>query len=204
MSALHESASIDFTIWLMRVIGHFLAVGGVEENLFRLVNHGLAGEWTDWLMRKATTPGTWTIPVIILCAGIFYYDRRRGIVAIITALIAVGIGDAFAYYVVKSIVARSRPCIALQDVHLLVGCVNSYSFPSNHAVNTLAVAGALGRYYRPLLWVLLPIGALVCLSRVAVGVHYPSDVVVGGALGFGIGWSVAVVTEKIWKKRNER
>lgn len=172
----------------------------MDAALFRAIN-GVSGPWWDSVMVMATTPSSWYPAALLLAAWLAYKKRGRGVVAILSALIAVGIGDALGFYVIKAFFARARPCIDLPDVRILVGCGDAFSFPSNHAVNSMAVAGAMGYVFRPLLWALVPAGLLVCLSRVAVGAHYPSDVAVGAALGLVIGGFVAWWVTRIWIHR---
>ncbi|MDX3573170.1 phosphatase PAP2 family protein [Streptomyces bobili] len=77
---------------------------------------------------------------------------------------------------VKRIVRRPRP----PHVEPLVRTAGRHSFPSSHATSATAAAvayGALGAYAVP------PLAAAMCLSRLVVGVHYPSDVAAGAALG---------------------
>lgn len=172
----------------------------MDTALFRAIN-GVSGPWWDSVMVTATTPSSWYPAMVILAVWLVYKERGRGAVAVLSALIAVGIGDALGYYVIKAFFARARPCIDLPDVRILVGCGDAFSFPSNHAINSLAVAGAMGYVFRPLLWILVPAGLLVCVSRVAVGSHYPLDVTVGAALGLVIGGSVAWGVTRLWIHR---
>ncbi|MFI2430481.1 phosphatase PAP2 family protein [Streptomyces sp. NPDC018693] len=77
---------------------------------------------------------------------------------------------------VKRVVRRPRPA----HVEPLVRTAGRHSFPSSHATSATAAAvayGALGAYAAP------PLAAAMCLSRLVVGVHYPSDVAAGAALG---------------------
>lgn len=77
---------------------------------------------------------------------------------------------------VKRIVRRPRPT----HVEPLVRTAGRHSFPSSHAASAAAAAvafGALGAHAVP------PLAAAMCLSRLVVGVHYPSDVAAGAALG---------------------
>ncbi|EFE67531.1 phosphatase PAP2 family protein [Streptomyces viridosporus] len=77
---------------------------------------------------------------------------------------------------VKRVVRRPRPA----HVEPLVGTVGRHSFPSSHATSAAAAAvafGALGSHAVP------PLAAAVCLSRLVAGVHHPSDVAAGAALG---------------------
>ncbi|NEA95219.1 phosphatase PAP2 family protein, partial [Actinospica acidiphila] len=78
--------------------------------------------------------------------------------------------------VVKRVVRRPRPA----HVEPLVGTVGRHSFPSSHATSAAAAAvafGTLGARAVP------PLAAAVCVSRLVAGVHYPSDVAAGAALG---------------------
>ncbi|PAZ16144.1 phosphatase PAP2 family protein [Streptomyces sp. SA15] len=77
---------------------------------------------------------------------------------------------------VKRVVRRPRPA----HVAPLVRTAGRHSFPSSHATSAAAAAvayGALGARVIP------PLAAAMCLSRLIVGVHYPSDVAAGAALG---------------------
>jgi len=80
---------------------------------------------------------------------------------------------------------RHRPVI---EGHPPLGpAPNELSFPSAHATSAVAAATALGRVApraRPALYAL---AGLICLGRPYLGMHYPSDVLAGVALGYGIG-----------------
>jgi undecaprenyl-diphosphatase len=106
-------------------------------------------------------------------AGAAVDGARRGAWLRATALTG---GAHVASMGVKRVVRRARPA------HLtpLVRTAGRHSFPSSHAASAAAAAvayGALGARAVP------PLAAAVCLSRLVAGVHYPSDVAAGAALG---------------------
>ncbi|MET9526445.1 phosphatase PAP2 family protein [Streptomyces coeruleorubidus] len=106
-------------------------------------------------------------------AGAAVDGRRRGAWLRGTALTA---GAHLVSMGVKRVVRRPRPA----HVEPLVRTAGRHSFPSSHATSAAAAAvafGALGARAVP------PLAAAVCVSRLVAGVHYPSDVAAGAALG---------------------
>jgi undecaprenyl-diphosphatase len=106
-------------------------------------------------------------------AGAAVDGRRRGAWLRGTALTA---GAHLVSMGVKRVVRRPRPA----HVVPLVRTAGRHSFPSSHASSAAAAAvafGALGARAVP------PLAAAVCVSRLVAGVHYPSDVAAGAALG---------------------
>jgi len=90
---------------------------------------------------------------------------------------------------VKNLVERGRPETMLEGINTLLW-EGDFSFPSGHTSTAFVGAVIMGHYfpkYKPLFYVL---AGLVALSRVYVGVHYPLDVIVGGAIGALVGKAV--------------
>ncbi|HYF25279.1 MAG TPA: phosphatase PAP2 family protein [Baekduia sp.] len=94
------------------------------------------------------------------------------------------VGLAYAINVaLKGVVRRKRPLIA--DLPALIATPTKLSFPSSHATSSFAAA----RAYAALMpgAPLYAVAAAMAVSRVALGVHFPSDILVGAALGTAIG-----------------
>jgi undecaprenyl-diphosphatase len=89
--------------------------------------------------------------------------------------------------VVSKLVDRPRPFVAdPTGVHLLVKHAADPGFPSDHATAAFAIATAVVLYDRRAGIAALLAAALLALDRVAVGVHYPADVLAGALLGAGV------------------
>ena len=87
------------------------------------------------------------------------------------------------YKMVKRSTLRSRPFEVNPMVTAGAPVLDRFSFPSGHTLHAIAFTLVACAYY-PALWSLLvPFTALTAVSRVALGLHYPSDVIAGGALG---------------------
>jgi undecaprenyl-diphosphatase len=87
------------------------------------------------------------------------------------------------YKMVKRSTVRSRPYQVNPLVSANAAVLDRFSFPSGHTLHAIAFTLVACAYY-PGLWILLvPFTVLTALSRVALGLHYPSDVIAGAALG---------------------
>jgi undecaprenyl-diphosphatase len=104
-----------------------------------------------------------------------------------------GLIDLAIYRILKRHFARPRPFVSCPDVHACARCLDEHSFPSGHVLHAVAFGTMLCTYYPPLVWIVWPFVALVAASRVVLGLHYPSDVVVGAVLGWFMATSVLVL-----------
>jgi undecaprenyl-diphosphatase len=107
-------------------------------------------------------------------------NGRHGVAAAgFSALLALG-----AAQVISHAWERTRPFIAHpKDAHLFIPGSRDASFPSDHATAAFAIAVSIWLRHRRAGWLALGLATLVSVSRVAVGTHYPTDVLGGAVLG---------------------
>jgi undecaprenyl-diphosphatase len=98
------------------------------------------------------------------------------------------------YKMVKHTTVRSRPYQVNPLVSANAAVLDRFSFPSGHTLHAIAFSLVACSYYPALGVVLWPFTLLTAVSRVALGLHYPSDVLAGAALGALIALASFAVT----------
>ena len=163
-----------------------------DEGLFYLIN-GMAkqSENLDWVMNQVSQEGNLLFPIGLLIAYWAWTNWRETRIAAPVLGLLIGLSD-FVGGQLKHLIARGRPCNVLTQINELHACGGSFSMPSNHAMNSSTAAAFLFILYPNTGWISWPLVALIGLSRVYLGSHYVTDVLVGwilgGALGAGVGW----------------
>lgn len=128
---------------------------------------------------KAGNNGAIWVAIGVVLAIVDRSNREAWLICAALGPIAIGLN-----YVVKLVVKRPRP--VLEGLPPLGGAPSSLSFPSAHATSSFAVATAMTRV-DPLGALALVLALALALGRPYLGMHYPSDVVVGAVLGAALG-----------------
>ncbi|MBQ5382840.1 MAG: phosphatase PAP2 family protein [Treponema sp.] len=141
----------------------------------------------------------WFIVVIVLL--IFKKTRKIGVLALISMAVAFCIND----FILKNLIARPRPFLEIPELMTLVKRPSSYSCPSGHTAIAFGFAvsilmNAKKRYG----FIALFFALLMGFSRMYVGVHYPSDVLLGLLLGSTVAILVSVFGNRILRRKHIR
>lgn len=169
----------------------------IDVAIFRFINDTISNPIFDKIFPFLTEVKHWHIAYIILWGILFFKGGRKGKIAAVGVILLIVISDQFSSHFLKNLVQRIRPCNALEAVRILVSCTDSYSFPSSHAVNNFAVAAYFYRLYPNYKIILFTSATLMALSRPYVGVHYPSDVIIGALIGTIIGYLMSMLIVRI-------
>lgn len=126
--------------------------------------------------------------------GVFWYaimlailmtNGSEGMVPV-AHMAAVGLIGTLLYKWLKGKTLRPRPYEVHQDIWLTGRPLDRFSFPSGHTLHAVAFSSIAVFYYPALFMLVVPFAVMVALSRVVLGLHYPSDVLMGALIGFSV------------------
>lgn len=177
----------------------------MDEQLLLWINQGWGSPLLDPFFIWVSQRPTFAFPLLLILLGLSWREwGRDGIKFWLLLVLVIGLGDQFAN-LLKHWLAQPRPCDVIADLLRqplrpqggtcgagLVG------MPSSHALNFFAAASFIAVLARRWHWwgPMLVIATLVTLSRVYLGVHYPSQVLAGALLGIILGGLTAVLALK--------
>lgn len=152
-----------------------------DSSLCIRVNRSSQYRWVRYLFRLVSRLGD----------GVFWYSLMLGILLTqgsaglqpVLHMLLVGLVCMSLYKWLKGKTLRPRPYEVHQDIWLTGRPLDRFSFPSGHTLHAVAFSLVLLSYYPQLYWLAVPFTVLVALSRVVLGLHYPSDVLAGAAIG---------------------
>lgn len=133
--------------------------------------------------------------------GVFWYGLMLmlpiiyGSIGMFAALrmAVVGVLGLAIYKYLKSRLVRERPYVSLIGIVAGTPALDRYSFPSGHTLHATTFSILAIDAFPALGWLCAPFAVLVAISRVVLGLHYPTDVAAGAAIGTGLAVSAVVI-----------
>ena len=180
----------------------------MDLDIMRAIQSMANGFW-DFVFQAITLLGSSIFAIAVVCVFYWCVDKKRGEGVIFNLFLSFSVNN-----VLKDIIRRPRPIGQpgiVTDPSAEAGVTveggsypYSWSFPSGHAQVTATLLGSLCIWFRK--WWLTLLSAvvliLVMLSRVYLGVHYPSDVLAGALLGIGFAFLGTFVYLKCYDRRH--
>lgn len=152
-----------------------------EYGLCRRLNRGASFAVPRRVFQIAGRLGDGLVWYALILVLPLLYGRPAVKPAIVMAL--TGALGVLVYALLKRVFARERPFITHAAIDRAAAPLDRYSFPSGHTLHAVSFAWQACAHFPQAAWVLLPLAALIAGSRVVLGLHYPSDVLAGAAIG---------------------
>lgn len=176
------------------------ALLNIEHDILFWIQQNLRGGVLDTPLKLITKLGDvgafWIGLSLVLM--FFRRTRRTGMFCGASILLAFLLVNC----AIKPLIGRVRPYTLFSDITSMVGAESDKSFPSGHASNSFACAWMLCRVgkRRALDYAALALAILISLSRLFVGVHYPTDVLCGILIGIICSEIAMRIMKKYWKR----
>lgn len=158
-----------------------------DHRLMRRCNRWAAPSWVRWAMLFATRCGDgWLWYLLAIAIMALGGEERFRVVG--AAVLSASLGVAL-FLRLKKITGRRRPCALERHCWATLLPPDQFSFPSGHSMTAFAVCVPVSLAY-PVLTPALTVCALwIAASRILLGMHFLSDVVVGSVLGALLGYA---------------
>ncbi len=145
--------------------------------------------WLTWIFKTASRLGDGPLWI---ATGLCFLAINDGHTHRVVFAAALSVGTSVLLFMcIKNLIGRPRPFEAWQELTGMMAPPDKFSFPSGHTMTAFAVWGALLVGMPALSHAYLVIAFLIGLSRIFLGLHYPTDVLVGAILGGSIGYNLA-------------
>ncbi|RYZ85535.1 MAG: phosphatase PAP2 family protein [Proteobacteria bacterium] len=172
----------------------------LDKSLLHYINVVWTHPWLDTVFPVITDLHKllwFRLMVIPLMLGLFVWKyQKRGFFVFFCLILGTSSADFVGNRVFKKNVERLRPHDALGDAVIVRSPYGGYSFVSNHAANMFSFAKFSADMVPQLRLPFYTAAALVGYSRMYNGVHYPSDVLGGGVLGYLFGWLFSTLCKR--------
>lgn len=152
-----------------------------DITLLRIINNSWNCKFLDIIMPSMTYLGSFPF-MFIFCTVAFLLSsamiHAMAIKAMISVTISTGIGK-----ILKVSVTRLRPFIKIPNLNIKKIDIDQYSFPSGHTTAAFSLAIIIALYFPMFGFITIPLAFCVGISRMYIGVHYPTDVIMGIFIG---------------------
>lgn len=156
---------------------------GFDDYFINLINSKIKNRYLDILMYRITDLGgaifisVFTLSLVLFGSPI---NKKVGI----EALLALGLSQIIVHSL-KRLLSRERPYKIIEQLNTFGIDLSDYSFPSGHTTASFSLATTLALNMPRFSILVLFLASIIAISRIYLGVHYPTDVAAGIILGVG-------------------
>jgi undecaprenyl-diphosphatase len=162
----------------------------LDLSILKFINVTITNPVFDFIFGHIGNTRFLSLPILIIIVLLLWKGGPKGRWLVLLSIITAILVDSSIHYIWKPLFARPRPCHAepaIAWLRLIKGCGGKYGLPSSHAANLFSQTVVIGAFYKSSRYYMYPLAFLISLSRVYLGVHYPSDILAGAFYGAIIG-----------------
>lgn len=156
-------------------------IDAAEYGICRRLNLGASLSIPAFIFRVASRLGDGPVWYAFIIGLPFLYGQAALRPAL--AMAATGALGVALYTWLKRTFVRERPFITHAAIAQAAAPLDRYSFPSGHTLHAVSFTWQASAHFGELGWVLIPLATLIAASRVVLGLHYPTDVLIGALIG---------------------
>jgi undecaprenyl-diphosphatase len=162
----------------------FQQIDAIEFTLCRMLNRELARSGVRQFFTVVSRLGDGVLWYALIASLPALYGRHGVVVALQMAATAAVASRLYA--LMKRHFGRERPYVTFASIDCAVPALDRYSFPSGHTLHAVCLTMLASYHFPALAYLLVPFTLLVMLSRVVLGLHYPTDVLAGTVVGLAL------------------
>lgn len=168
----------------------------IDHGVLLFIQEYLRFDWLTPFVKFISSLGNAGFFWILLSVGFlcFKKTRKAGFLSLLSLLLCFLVTNV----ALKNIIARMRPYHRYEDILLLIVHPGDFSFPSGHSASAFAAAGILFHYIDQRAGIgLLILASAIALSRLYLGVHYPTDVFAGICVGLMCSFVIYALAQRL-------
>ncbi|MDL4840125.1 phosphatase PAP2 family protein [Aquibacillus rhizosphaerae] len=152
-----------------------------DNRYFLVVNRQWKNPKLDYILPRITHLGGASFTLTSLFILLILLPNPYKIL-VLHALLALTISHLIVH-LMKKLHCRKRPYLSLPNVNTFINPLKDYSFPSGHTTAAFSIAVSFSLHMPLCALILIPLAFLVALSRMYIGLHYPTDCLIGALIG---------------------
>ena len=176
----------------------------LDTAMFLFFNVTLSNPVTDVLMPVITSDNILRVGYGLTMIFILWKGDARLKWLVLFSVLTLTATDQISSQLLKPLIERARPCQIMENINLLVNCGAGFSMPSSHAANAFGQAAIFGLLFKKVRIPIVILAVFVASSRVFVGVHFVSDILIGAVLGIFVGVILMLLFKQLERKYIKR
>lgn len=152
-----------------------------DDLFIELINKKMGHKHMDYIMCKVTNLGSATFSALVIFIFVFFGNKKIKNIGV-EIFVVLGISQIIVHSL-KRLLSRERPYNILEQLNTFGITLKDYSFPSGHTAASFSIATTIALNIPKISIIVFFIAIIVAISRIYLGVHYPTDVAAGIIIG---------------------